>query len=58
MVRLVGRMSTEDCADSDLESITIVDNMEDSRKKANQNGVLTIAKNGALESIVLRVHGS
>ena len=51
-------MSIEDCADSDLESITIVDNMEDSRKKANQNGVLTIAKNGALESIVLRVHGS
>ena len=44
-------MSIKDCPEDDLESITVDGNMDDSRIKANQSGVLTIAKNGALESI-------
>ena len=44
-------MSIKDCREGDLESITVVGNMEDSTMKVNQNGVLTIAENEAAESI-------
>ena len=44
-------MSIKDCGEGDLESITVVGNMEDSTMKVNQNGVLTIAENEAAESI-------
>ena len=51
MVRLVRGMSIKDCQEGELESITVVTNMEGSTMKANQNGVLTIAENDAAESI-------
>ena len=44
-------MSIKDCQEGELESITVVTNMEGSTMKANQNGVLTIAENDAAESI-------
>ena len=44
-------MSIKDCQEGELESITVVTNMEYSTMKANQNGVLTIAENDATESI-------
>ena len=44
-------MSIKDCGEGDLESITVVGNMEDSTMKVNQNRVLTIAENEAAESI-------
>ena len=42
-------MSIKDCEEGDLESITVVSNMEDSTMKANQNGVLTVAESKAAE---------
>ena len=44
-------MSIKDCEEGDLESITVVSNMEDSTMKVNQNGVLAIAENEVAESI-------
>ena len=44
-------MSIKDCREGDLESITVVRNMEDSTMKTNQNRVLKIAENEATESI-------
>ena len=51
LVRLVREMSIKDCREGDLESITVVGNMEDSTMKANQDGVLTIVENEEAESI-------
>ena len=39
------------CGEGDLESITVVGNMEDGTMKTNQNGVLKIAENEAVESV-------
>ena len=39
------------CGEGDLESITLVGNMEDGTMKTNQNGVLKIAENEAVESV-------
>ena len=44
-------MSIKDCREVDLESITVVSNMEDGTMKTKQNGVLKIAKNETAESI-------
>ena len=44
-------MSIKDCRECDLDSITGVENMEDSTIKTNQNGVLKIAGDEATESI-------
>ena len=51
LIRLVREMSIKDCREGDLESITVVGNMEDSTMKANQDGVLTIVENEEAESI-------
>ena len=39
------------CGEGDLESITVVGKMEDGTMKTNQNGVLKIAENEAVESV-------
>ena len=51
LVRLVREMSIKDCGEGDLESITVVGNVEYSTMKTNQNGVVTIAETEAAESI-------
>ena len=39
------------CGEGDLESITVVGNMEDGTMKAKQNGVLKIGEDEAVESV-------
>ena len=48
---MVHGMSIKDCREGDLESTTIVGNMEDGTMKTNQNGILKIAENEGAESI-------
>ena len=51
LVKLVHGISIKDCREGDLESTTVVGNMEDGTMKTNQNGILKIAENEAAESI-------
>ena len=39
------------CGEGDLESITVVGNMEDGTMKTKQNGVLKIAEDETVESV-------
>ena len=48
---MVRGISIKDCQEGNLKSITVVGNMEDGKMKTNQNGILKIAENEAVESI-------
>ena len=47
---MVRGISIKDCQEGNLKSITVVGNMEDGKMKTNQNGILKIAENEAVES--------